>query len=170
MPPELPPDAPEDPELPPLCPPEGIEGMLDPPPDEPPPLAPPEEPPLEPELPPLGMLELLPPELPDEPDDPDEPEEPDEPPDDGLGMLGEGMLDEEDCCWAQPPMRNAEIEPIRVVFAAMTSSRRRVWLWGIALSPVSVRSPNAHLICRSTAVASTVGAKKKSATAKLNAR
>jgi hypothetical protein len=97
------------------------------PPDEPPPdEPPPDEPPLEPELPPLGML-APPPELPDEPDDPDEPEEPDEPPEEGLGMLGDGMLDEEDC-WAQPPMRNAEIEPTRVVFAAMTSSRRRVWL------------------------------------------
>jgi hypothetical protein len=134
IPPELPEAPPEDPELPPLCPPEGIDGMLDPPPDAPPD-EPPEEPPLDPELPPLGMLELEPPELPEDPDEPDEPDDPEDPPEDGLGMLGDGMLDE-DCCCAQPPIRNAEIEPIRVVFAAMTSSRRNVWLVGIALSPV----------------------------------
>jgi hypothetical protein len=90
-------------------PPEGMLELLPPPPDDPP------------ELPPLGMLLLDPPELPDEPEDPDDP---DEPPDDGLGMLGDGMLleEEEDCC-AQPPMRNAEVAPISVVFAAMTRSR-----------------------------------------------
>lgn len=49
-------------------------------------------PPLDP--PPLGMLELEPPELPDDP--PEEPEEPDDPPDDGLGIEGEGMLEEEE--------------------------------------------------------------------------
>lgn len=98
-----------------------------PPPDEPPPegmlelLPPPDDPP---ELPPLGMLLLDPPELPEEPEEPDEPDEPDEPPDDGLGMLGEGMLEEEEDCCAQPPMRNAEIAPMKVVFAAMTRSRR----------------------------------------------
>lgn len=39
------------------------------------------------------MLELEPPppELPDEP-----PDEPDEPPDDGLGIEGEGMLEEDE--------------------------------------------------------------------------
>jgi hypothetical protein len=115
------------------------------------------------------MLELDPPELPDEPDDPDEPEEePDDPPDEGLGMLGEGML-EEDCCCAQPPMRNAEIEPMRVVFAAMTSNRRRVGLWIIAFlrSALDRRTLSLYLplYCRRV----TVGAK-KSATAKLNAR
>lgn len=97
---------------------------------------PPEDPP---ELPPLGMLLLDPPELPEEPEEPDEP---DEPPDDGLGILGEGMLEEEDCCCpAQPPMRNAEIAPMSVVFAAMTRSRLQVGLVRIAWSPV--RHPRA---------------------------
>jgi hypothetical protein len=111
------------------------------PPDEPPPegmlelLPPPDEPP---ELPPLGMLLLEPPELPEEPEEPDEP---DEPPDEGLGMLGEGMLEDEDCCWAQPPIRNAEIAPTSVVFAAMTRSRLKLRLWRIAWSPV--RRPRA---------------------------
>jgi hypothetical protein len=96
----------------------------------------PDEPPLEPELPPpLGMLELEPPELPDDPpEDPDEP--PDEPPD-GLGMVGEGMLLLEDDP-AHPPMRKAEVALINVVCAAMTNSRRREWLVGITCSPVAL--------------------------------
>ena len=77
------------------------------------------------------MLELLPPELPEDPEEPDDPDEP-ELPDGGLGML-EGMLeDEEDDCCAQPPIRNAETDPTRVVCTAMTSSRRREGLWDIA--------------------------------------
>jgi len=132
---------------------------LEPPPDDPP------------ELPPLGMLELLPPELPEEPEDPDEPEElDDEPPEEGLGML-EGMLDEEEDCCAQPPMRKAETEPTSAVWTAMTRSRRTVGLWDIAFSPVRVRSPDAlsldhqsHYRCASR------GEHPESATAKLNAR
>jgi hypothetical protein len=129
-------------------------------------LAPPEEPP--PELP-LGMLELLPPLEPEDPDEPEEPEEPEDPPDDGLGMLGEGMLEDEDCC-AQPPIKKAETEPTRVVCTAMTSSRRRVGLCDIALSPVRIRitgcSQN-HLARLSVRVAR---GNPESATAKLNAR
>lgn len=138
-----------------------------PPPDEPPPegmlelLPPPDEPP---ELPPLGMLLLDPPELPEEPEEP--PDEPDDPPDEGLGMLGEGMLEEEeDCCWAQPPIRNAEIAPISVVFAAMTRSRLKLRLWRIAWSPVRRPRPDTSQLCICR-----FEAEKKSATAKLNAR
>jgi hypothetical protein len=98
-----------------------------PPPDEPPP----EEPPLEPELPPpLGILELEPPELPDDP--PEEPDEPDEPPDDGLGMLGDGILEDEEEESAQPPIRNAAVALTRVACVAMTNSRRNEWRVDIA--------------------------------------
>jgi hypothetical protein len=111
--------------VPPLWPPEelGVEELAPPPPEEPP------EEPLEPELPPpLGMLELEPPELPDDPpEDPDEP--PDDPPD-GLGMVGDGMLLEDEL--AHPPMRKAEVAAINVVCAAMTNSRRKEGLVDIA--------------------------------------
>lgn len=84
----------------------------------------PDEPPLplEPEDP-LGVLELLPPPL-----EPDEPP-PEAPPE--LGMLG--MLLEEDCP-AQPPIRNADTEPINVACSAMASSRFIEWPGCIALS------------------------------------
>ena len=64
--------------------------LAPPPPDAPPEGMLDELPPLEPpELPPLGMLELEPPpELPDDP--------PDEPPEGGLGIVGDGMLLEEE--------------------------------------------------------------------------
>jgi hypothetical protein len=77
---------------------------------------------------------LAPPELPEEPDEPDEPLG-------GLGML-EGMLDDDDCC-AQPPIRNAEIAPMSVVFAAMTNSRRSEGVLNIAWISASRSSPNA---------------------------
>jgi hypothetical protein len=115
--------------------------MLVAPPPEEPPLAdpPPDEPPLEPELPPpLGMLELEPPELPDDP--PDEPDEPDEPPDEGLGMEGEGMLDDEDEESAQPPIKNEAVALTKVACAAMTNSRRSEWRVDIAWSPVALVS------------------------------
>jgi len=83
------------------------------------------------------MLELLPPPLePGEPPpDDDEEEEPEEPPE--LGMP-DGMLLLED--WpAQPPIRNAEIEPINVACIAMASSRFIEWPAFIALS--LMRSP-----------------------------
>ncbi len=67
--------------------------LLDEPPEEPPPLEP------------------------DEPDDP--PEEPEEPP---LGMLLEG-IEEEDCCCGQPPMRKAETEPTSTHCTASVSRR-----------------------------------------------
>lgn len=153
-PPVLPPD---EPELPPEDP--GIDALgMDPPPDEPPPegiegMEPP-PPPLEPCEPP-GMLELLPPDEPDEPDEPplDPEEPPDEPP--GLGMLGEGML-EEDCWLAQPPMRKAEMVPTVVICAATTSSRSTNGLLFIAFSGSGrkrfgrrdhPRSPRCRLSC-----------------------
>ena len=82
---------------------------------------------------------LAPPELPEEPEEPEEPDEPDEPLG-GLGML-EGMLDD-DCC-AQPPIRNAEMAPMSVVFAAMTNSRRSEGVLNIAWISASRSSPNA---------------------------
>lgn len=61
-----------------------------------------------------GMLgELRPP--------PALPDEPDEPPEDG--ELGEGMLEEDDCWLAQPPMSNAETALTTVACAATTSNR-----------------------------------------------
>lgn len=119
MPPELPPIEP------PLWPPPGLgieEGMLAPPlpPDDPPGEGMPEAPPLL-DPPPLGMLELEPPpELPEDP-----PEEPDEPPDDGLGIVGEGMLLEDDDWSTHPPTRNTDVALTSVVCVAMTTSRRR---------------------------------------------
>jgi hypothetical protein len=76
------------------------------------------------------MLELEPPELPDEP--PEEPEEPDEPPEDGLGMLGEGMLEDDDEESAQPPIKNAAVALTRLACAAMTNSRCSEWRVDIA--------------------------------------
>jgi hypothetical protein len=81
------------------------------------------------------MLELDPPELPDEP--PEEPEEPDEPPEDGLGIDGEGMLEDEEEESAQPPIRNAAVALTEVTCAAMTNSRRIDWRVDIAWSPVA---------------------------------
>lgn len=79
------------------------------------------------------MLELLPPLEPEEPEEPDEPpDEPEEPPEE-LGMLGEGMLEEEDEP-AQPPIRNAETVPMAVACAAITSRRSIAGLLFIALS------------------------------------
>ncbi|HEY5756277.1 MAG TPA: hypothetical protein VIU34_10650 [Steroidobacter sp.] len=69
--------------------------LLDEPPEDPPP-------PLEP------------PEDPDEP--PDEPEEP------PLGML-DGIDDEEDCCWGQPPIKKAETELTSTHWIASVSRR-----------------------------------------------
>jgi hypothetical protein len=112
--------------------------MLVAPPPDAPPLddPPPDELRLEPELPPpLGMLELEPPEL---PEDPEEPEEPDEPPDDGLGIEGEGMLEDEEEESAQPPIRNAAVALIEVTCAAMTNSRRIERRVDIAWSPVAL--------------------------------
>jgi hypothetical protein len=89
---------------------------------------PPDEPPLEPELPPpLGMLELEPPELPDDPEDPDEP------PDDGLGIEGEGMLEDDEDESAQPPIKKEAVALTKVACAAMTNSRRIEWRVDIAL-------------------------------------
>ena len=71
-------------------------------------------PPREPLLPPPeGILGELrpPPELP-----PEEPLLPDEPPLDG----DDGMDDEDDCCWGQPPIRNTQTAPMAVACAATT--------------------------------------------------
>ena len=68
--------------------------LLDEPPEDPPPLEPP-----------------------DDPDDP--PDEPEEPP---LGML-EGIDEEEDCCWGQPPIRRADTEPTSTHWTASVSRR-----------------------------------------------
>lgn len=66
------------------------------------------------------MLLEEPPEEPPplEPDDP--PEDPEEPP---LGMLLEGIDDDEDCCWGQPPMRKAETELTSTHWMAIVSRR-----------------------------------------------
>ncbi|HEY0940623.1 MAG TPA: hypothetical protein VGE08_11045 [Steroidobacter sp.] len=69
------------------------------------------------------MLLDEPPEEPPPPLEP--PEEPEEPPEEPpLGML-DGMEDEEDC-WAQPPIRNAETEPMATQWPAIVSRRRVV--------------------------------------------
>lgn len=70
-------------------------------------------------------LEELPPELPPElPELPPElPELPPELP--GGEELGEGILEEEDCCSAQPPIRKALTAPNAVKRAAMRASRLR---------------------------------------------
>jgi len=78
---------------------------------------------------PLGMLELLPPLDPDEPLEPLL--DPDEPPDGGE-LLGEGMLGDDCCSPAQPPIRKLETAPIAVIWAATTSSRCSAWLLFIA--------------------------------------
>lgn len=156
-PPWEPPEDPCDPPCEPLCEP-GIERL--PPEDETPPgmevgIEAPEEPPdwplgillpLEPDDPPLGMLELLPPPLePDEP--PPEEEEPEEPPEEE-GIL-DGMLLED---WpAQPPIRNADTEPINVACTAMASSRFIEWPAFIALS--LMRSPAMQRRIATTAAA-----------------
>jgi hypothetical protein len=67
---------------------------------------PPEDPPLEPPL---------------EPEEP--PEEPEEPP---LELGLDGIEEEEDCCWAQPPMRKAETEPMAMQWMAIVSNRLEV--------------------------------------------
>ena len=104
-------------DAPPPPPPELPEGMLEL-------LAPPELPP------PDGMLELLPPlEPPEEPLEP--PEEPLLPPDE-LGGVDEGMLGEDICWSAQPPIRKLETAPIAATSLATTSSRLMEWLLFIA--------------------------------------
>ena len=92
-------------EAPPLAPP--AEGRP-PPPELPPELLcdPPEDPPLEPPL---------------EPDDP--PEDPDDPP---LELGLDGIEDEEDCCWAHPPMRKADTELMAMQWMAIVSNRLEV--------------------------------------------
>lgn len=63
----------------------------------------------------------------DEPPEDPPPEEPDEPPDEPeeppLGMLLEGIDDEEDCCWGQPPMRKADTELTSTHWTASVSRR-----------------------------------------------
>jgi hypothetical protein len=96
------------------------------PPEEPPPLEPPAEgrpppPELPPELlcdPPEDPPPLEPPLEPDEP-----PEEPDEPP---LELGLDGIEDEEDCCWAHPPMRNADTELMAMQCMAIVNNLRVV--------------------------------------------
>ncbi len=65
----------------------------------------------------------------EEPDDP--PDEPEEPP---LGML-EGIDDEEDCCWGQPPIRKADTELTSTHWIASVSRRLDV---GDDSGPVAV--------------------------------
>jgi hypothetical protein len=86
--------------------------------------APPLEPPAEgrpPELP-RELLDAPPEDPPEdpplEPDDP--PEEPDDPP---LELGLDGMEEEEDCCWAQPPMSKADTELMATQCTAILSNR-----------------------------------------------
>ena len=80
---------------------------------EAPPLAPPPD-----DCEPPRELDEPPDEPPLEPDDP--PEEPDDPP---LELGLEGIEEEEDCCWAHPPMRNADTELMAMQWMAMVSNR-----------------------------------------------
>lgn len=71
----------------------------------------------------LGELRPEPPELlgcppPLRPDDPEEPP--------GGEDVGEGIDEEDDCCW-QPPIRSAEIALTVVTCIAATSSRFHGW-------------------------------------------
>jgi hypothetical protein len=111
----LPPEFDEDEPMPPEdCPREELEEEGMPGMDEPELERPLDElPPALPELP--RELPELPPELPELP--PELPEEGEE--------LGEGMLEEEDCCSAQPPMRKALTAPTAVNRPAMRISRSR---------------------------------------------
>ena len=81
--------------------------------EEPPPLAPPAD-----CDPPLELLDEPPEDPPLEPDEP--PEEPDDPP---LELGLDGMEDEDCCCWAHPPMRNADTEPMAMQWIAIVSNR-----------------------------------------------
>jgi hypothetical protein len=80
--------------------------------------APPLAPPLDDCEPPLELDEPPPDEPPLEPDEP--PEEPDDPP---LELGLDGIEEEEDCCWAHPPMRNADTELIAMQCMAIVSNR-----------------------------------------------
>ena len=71
-----------------------------------------EAPPPPPEDPP-GVLGELRPELP-----PEEPLLPEEPLDGEDG--DEGIEDEDDCCWGQPPIRKTQTAPIAVTCVATT--------------------------------------------------
>ena len=92
--------------------------------EEPPPLAPPDEGMPPPELPPRELLCEPPDDPPDdpplEPDDP--PEDPDDPPLE-LGLDGIEEEEEEDCCWAHPPIRNADTELMAMQWMAIVSNR-----------------------------------------------
>lgn len=79
--------------------------------------APPLEPPAEGD-PPRELLDEPPDEPPLEPDEP--PEDPEEPP---LELGLDGIEEEEDCCCAHPPMRNADTELMATQCAAIVSSR-----------------------------------------------
>jgi hypothetical protein len=67
------------------------------------------------------MLDELPPEPPELLEPPELPEPPGLPPDGE--DVGDGILDEEDCCSAQPPIRKALTAPSAVTRPAKTSSR-----------------------------------------------
>ena len=86
---------------------------------EAPPLAPPPADCEPPELP--RELEEPPEDPPLEPDEP--PDEPDEPP---LELGLDGVEEEEDCCWAHPPIRKAETELMAMQCMAIVSNRRVV--------------------------------------------